>query len=61
MLIRKNGVSYDGFFKNNKQNGNGKFVFADGDEKNRKHYIGSFKDDHFHGYGTIVLNNGDSY
>ena len=61
VLTRANGEHYDGYFKDDKFDGKGKFVFAANDKYDRKQYIGQFKNGHFHGYGTMVLNNSDSY
>ena len=61
LLRRSNGVSYDGYFKDNKFHGKGKLSFALNDSQGRKHYIGCFEDGTFHGHGTMYLQNGDSY
>ena len=56
----QDGQGYDGYFVNNKFEGQGKLQFPPDDET-RKAYIGGFKNGLFHGSGQIKLKNGDSY
>ena len=48
--------SYDGFYKNDKRNGQGTLTFLNGSI-----YEGSWKDDLANGVGVIRFNNGDVY
>lgn len=45
-------VFYEGDWKNDKINGNGKFKFTDGE--NSQSYEGEFKNNEFHGYGIYT-------
>ena len=45
---------YDGFWKNNKKDGQGKYTFKNGDL-----YMGEFKVDMFNGQGILLYSNGN--
>jgi hypothetical protein len=49
-----NGAIYDGEWKNDKQNGNGKYEFPKSQEYGTATYVGEFKDDEFNGYGEYT-------
>ncbi len=50
------GDKYEGFLKNGKREGKGKYTWSDG-----SYYEGGFKDDMKHGEGTFIWANGASY
>lgn len=52
----KSGDLYEGYYKNGKRNGKGKYSFTNGD-----YYEGDFVDGLFHGHGRYVFANGDFY
>ena len=58
-LVRKNGLSYNGYFKDSKFDGKGELTFAKDDKEGRQSYIGTFKDGVFDGYGLLSYTNGD--
>ena len=60
-LVRKDGLSYSGYFLKDKFHLKGILIFASNDKFNRVQYSGSFKDGEFDGPGTMELTNGDSY
>ena len=49
-------IMYEGDFVNDKREGNGRYIWEDGEN-----YIGQFKNDLSHGKGTKYYSNGDKY
>ena len=53
-IIQDNGkIIYEGDWINNKREGNGKYIFENGE-----YYIGQFKNGLFHGKGIYYYSNG---
>jgi hypothetical protein len=55
-LQYKNGERYEGQWKANLANGQGKLTYADGDQ-----YVGDWKDGKKSGYGELIYTNGDKF
>ena len=53
ILVKNNGVRYEGNFKNDRFNGKGVLIYADGSR-----YEGNFKDDLMHGKGVSYIAGG---
>ena len=56
----KNGSTYVGEWKDDKKNGQGKYIYGKGNGEGDK-YEGEWKDDKKHGKGKYIWSNGDKF
>ena len=61
-MTYSNGYKYEGYWKNNLQNGQGTYTYASVLLKNHKEeYVGEWKDGKFNGQGTYIFTDGEKY
>ena len=56
IAVYRNGDIYEGYWKDGKRNGKGRYIF-----NNKKYFIGDSKDGKWHGYGVMYFEDGNRY